>query len=201
MAAIVVPFRGSGAKLRLAPLEDSDRAELARAMLGDVLAACVVVAPTSVVTDDALARPLAHEFGADALDDVGGGQGAAVRAGLDRVRSRPVLVVNADVPCAVPFELRTFLGAIPEGGLALVEADDGTTNALGLDDPALFAPLYGPGSANRFRKHAAGLGRDAIVAAVPSLAADVDTLDDLRRLRFRVGPRTLAAMSMLGLVA
>ena len=59
-----------------------------------------------------------------------------------------MLVVNADLPCAKARDLLTLLGALPEGGIALVEAADGTTNALALAAPHLFAPLYGPGSAD-----------------------------------------------------
>ena len=35
-----------------------------------------------------------------------------------------------------------------------MEAEDGTTSALSLPDPSVFIPLYGPGSADRFRAHA-----------------------------------------------
>ena len=47
----------------------------------------------------------------------------------------PILIVNADVPCVVPDDLRALLAATPAGGIALVEALDGTTNALGLSAP------------------------------------------------------------------
>jgi hypothetical protein len=36
---------------------------------------------------------------------------------------------------------------------------------------------------------------------VPNLVDDVDTVDDLRRLGLRVGPRTQVAISTLGLAA
>ena len=39
MTRLVVPFRGSGAKIRLSPLGERERGELALAMLGDVVAA------------------------------------------------------------------------------------------------------------------------------------------------------------------
>jgi 2-phospho-L-lactate guanylyltransferase (CobY/MobA/RfbA family) len=97
----------------------------------------------------------------------------------------------------VPDDLRALAAATPAGGIALVEALDGTTNALGLSAPEAFAPLYGPGSAARFRAHAHDLGLEAISVAVPNLADDVDTLDDLERLQLRCGPRTQACLAEL----
>ena len=105
------------------------------------------------MTDDAAAKLAGASFGAELVADPGGGQGAAVAAALADT-DEPVLVVNADLPCAVPHDLRALLGATPEGGLALTPAADGTTNALSLAEPGLYAPLYGPGSAARFCEHA-----------------------------------------------
>jgi 2-phospho-L-lactate/phosphoenolpyruvate guanylyltransferase len=195
VAPIVVPFRGS-AKQRLdAP--DELRTQIALAMLGDVLAACVATDRTLVVTGDDAARELARELGAETVDDPGGGQGAAVAAGLAELPDRPALVVNADVPCVVPHDLRTFLGAADLGAVGLVEAEDGTTNALALPRPNVFAPLYGAGSADRFREHAAALRYEAVAAVIPNLVDDVDTRADLERLALRVGPRTQAALGAL----
>lgn len=196
MARIVVPFRGAGAKRRLAAVGDEARSALALAMLGDVLACCTALAPTALVTEDAAAKLEAREFGADLVADPGGGQSAAVAAALEDL-DEPVLVVNADVPCAVPHDLRALLGATPEGGLALTPAPDGTTNALSLSEPGLYAPLYGAGSAARFCEHALSLGRDAVQAPIPNLANDVDTMEDLHRLQFRLGPRTQVALAMI----
>jgi 2-phospho-L-lactate guanylyltransferase (CobY/MobA/RfbA family) len=123
---------------------------------------------------------------------------AAALAGLD---PGEMLVVNADVPCVVPDDLRTLLDATPPGGIALVEALDGTTNALSLPAPTAFAPLYGEDSAARFRARAAQLGLEAVAADVPNLADDVDTLDDLLRLKLRCGPRTQACLAALPLEA
>src|SRR2546423_2943842 len=150
MTAIVVPFRGGG-KRRLAPAQREARTALALAMLADVLGACGAVARTIVVTADEAARTVAVELGVAALDDPGGGQGAAVAHALQTCPAAPTLVVNADLPCVVPDDLRAFESAIPPDGLALAPAADGTTNALALADPGLFRPLYGPGSADRFR--------------------------------------------------
>jgi 2-phospho-L-lactate guanylyltransferase len=179
MPTVVVPFRGERAKRRLAPAPGEVRATLAHAMLDDVLVACSAVADKVVVASE------------------GGGQGPAVEAALRRVESGPILVVNADLPAAQPRDLLTLLGALPEGGLALVAARDGTTNALALAAPHLFAPLYGPDSAQRFLARAERLEVPAAVATIPNLADDVDTLGDLDRLEGRLGPRTAAALDAL----
>jgi 2-phospho-L-lactate guanylyltransferase len=196
MEQIVVPFRGASGKRRL-DVPDEFRSELALAMLGDVLAACVTVGRTLVVTDDNAADAVAKDLGADIVDDPGGGQGTAVAAALANVQDLPLLVVNADVPCVVPNDLRTLADVAELGELGLVEAEDGTTNALALPRPRLFAPLYGAGSAERFRAHAEANGLIAVAAVIPNLADDVDTLEDLTRIGFRAGPRTQAAMGQL----
>lgn len=186
MTTVVVPFAGSGGKTRLdAP--PRMRRELALAMLADVLAAAVVLGRTLVVTPDAAGADL---MGAEIVPDAGGGQGAAVQAALAGVEG-DVLVVNADLPCAVPADLRALAEAIPDGGIALVEALDGTTNALGLSRSDLFSPVYGRDSANRFR----ALGVESVSVVIPNLAEDVDTLADLERLQLRCGPRTQAILA------
>jgi 2-phospho-L-lactate/phosphoenolpyruvate guanylyltransferase len=193
MAPIVVPFRGESAKQRL-DASDEIRSTLALAMLGDVLTACVAAGHTFLVTDDADARALASELGGEFVDDPGGGQGPAVAAALERVQDGPVVVLNADVPCVVPHDLRTLAGVAELGALGLVEAEDGTTNALAFPRASLFAPLYGGGSAARFRDHLQQLGVTAVSAVIPNLSDDVDTVADLERVLLRAGPRTQAAI-------
>ncbi|HEY2543334.1 MAG TPA: NTP transferase domain-containing protein, partial [Gaiellaceae bacterium] len=170
------------------------RRELSLAKLADVLAAAVVVGRAVVVTPDEDGAALARELGAKPVADPGGGQGAAVRAALAGAE-RATLIVNADVPCVAPSDLRALLDAIPEGGIALVEALDGTTNALGLASPDLFEPLYGPDSARRF--HA--LDVETVSVVVPNLVEDVDTMADLERLQLRCGPRTQAVLTEVSL--
>jgi 2-phospho-L-lactate/phosphoenolpyruvate guanylyltransferase len=190
MTTVVVPFAGSGGKTRLdAP--QRTRRELSLAMLADVLAAAAAVGDPAVVTGDPGGEELARELGAVAVADPGGGQGAAVLAALAQLPQEPLLVVNADLPCAVPADLRALIEATPPHGLALVEALDGTTNALGLSEPAVFQPLYGPDSARRFL----ALDVETLSVAVPNLAEDVDTLADLERLQLRCGPRTQACLA------
>lgn len=151
-------------------------------MLGDVVAAALDVGRVVVVTDDRAVVPV----GAEWVTDGGHGLGAAVLAGLSDVDGH-ALVVNADLPCVTPEALR----ALADAGLALVEASDRTTNALSLPDPRVFAPLFGPWSADRFRAHA-----PFATARIPELQMDVDTEADLDRLALPVGSRTRALLAV-----
>lgn len=179
MPTTVVPYRGD-AKRRLPP---PLRAAAAVAMLGDVVEVALEVGPVLVVTEDVGVVPP----GARVVSDPAAGLGAAVAAALERVADH-ALVVNADLPCVTPDALHRLAAA----GLALAEARDGTTNALSLPDPSLFAPLYGAGSARRFREHAP-FSR----AEIPELELDVDVEEDLHRLTLPLGPRTSALLAVL----
>ena len=125
---------------------------------------------------------------ADVQDAVGdaivveapGGQGAALAAALEQLDG-PVTIVNSDLPCATADELAELTAAAP----ALVAAEDGTTNALALRDARDFEPLYGNGSAARFESRLGARRLD-----LPGLRDDVDTWDDLERVRPRVGKHT-----------
>lgn len=196
MPTVVIPFAGAEGKTRLHS-SVRVRAMLAHAMFCDVLAACVPVGRTRVVTPDAEASAAAIAAGAEAVPDPGDGQGAAVEAGLEGVELGGILVVNADVPCVVPHDLRSLLAATPAGCVALVEARDGTTNALSLPSTEAFAPVYGPCSSDRFRAHAATLGLEVVSVALPNLVRDVDTMEDLTRLQLHAGPRTQACLADL----
>jgi 2-phospho-L-lactate guanylyltransferase len=184
VASVVVPFRAASAKRRLEPLDEEARSELAHRMLAGVLAAATAVGPTVLVTepDAQEARALAAEHGVTVVDDPGDGQGAAVAAALDAVPEWPALVVNADLPDVQPRDLLALLGVLPEDGIAIAPASDGTTNALAVARPGLFQPLYGRGSAARFRSHGEELGVEVAELQSPALAHDVDTVAELRQL-------------------
>jgi 2-phospho-L-lactate/phosphoenolpyruvate guanylyltransferase len=181
----VIPFRAGG-KSRL---PEELRREVSLAMLGDVVEVAVAIGEVRVVTDDAAGRLVASDLGARLIDDPGEGQGEAVAAGLEGAEGL-CLVVNADVPRIRASDLNALAVPALLGKLAIVEARDGTTNALGLPRAEVFQPLYGAGSAGQFRAHAVALGLEFEELTLPNLVDDVDTLIDLERVGSRAGSRT-----------
>jgi 2-phospho-L-lactate guanylyltransferase (CobY/MobA/RfbA family) len=141
--------------------------------LGDPRLAHAMLADVQEAAEDAL------------VVDRPGGQGEALAEALAEV-SGPVTIVNSDLPCVTVAELRELSAAAP----ALVAADDGTTNALALRDARDFEPLYGPGSAARFEERLGAKPLD-----LPGLRDDVDTWDDLERVRDRIGKHTRAYLA------
>lgn len=116
-----------------------------------------------------------------------GGQGAALASALADMRG-PVTILNSDLPCVAPDEIERLTAAAP----AIVAAADGTTNALALRDAGDFWPLYGAGSAARFEEALAATRLD-----LPGLRDDVDTWEDVERLRSRVGRHTRSYLATL----
>jgi Uncharacterized conserved protein len=141
--------------------------------LGDQLLAQAMLADVRAAAGDAL------------VVESPGGQGPALAAALAEVEG-PVTIVNSDLPCVSATELEQLAAAAP----ALVAATDGTTNALALRDARDFEPLYGEGSAERFEQRLGAKRLD-----LPGLRDDVDTWDDLERVRERVGVHTRAYLA------
>ena len=142
---------------------------LALAMLSDVIDAVRALGTEAVLT----AGP--------------GGQGNALARAL-AVQRGPVTILNSDLPCTTGAEIEALADAAP----AIVSAADGTTNAIALEDARDFEPLYGPDSAARFEAHLGATRLD-----LPGIRDDVDTWDDLERVRERLGSNTLEYLKTL----
>src|SRR2546430_752259 len=147
MARIVVPFRGLAGKQRLTGLGPEGHRVVVLAMLVDVFAATTTVGLTVVVTNDLEGRRFAKEAGALLVDDPGGGQNPAVAAALGLLEINAVLIVNADVPYILPYDLHALLETTPLNNIGLMASTNDRTNTLNLPIPNLFEPLYGPRSA------------------------------------------------------
>ena len=196
------------AKARLAPvLDDAGRRELVLAMLRDVLGAalsCAAIDGVAVVSRDETVLAIAGDAGAEGLAEAGGLNEAlesASRRLAERGASR-ILVLAADLPLARAESIASLL----EGGdVAIAPSYDGGTNALACA-PGTFAFAFGPDSAARHLSAAAAAGLRAGRIDLPSLALDIDTPQDLERLRGEiergadVGAHARAALERLGLV-
>lgn len=185
----VVPVKSlAAAKQRLARLlAAGERRRLARAMLQDVLDACIgarLLAGIAVVTADDEVAAVAAEAGALVLKErCERGINAAIGAGIRAVAgvASGVIVLPADVPhvtaAALDAAARLCAG---ENTLVLVPASrDGGTNLLACAPPDLIAPSFGPGS---FARHGALAERAGIELLLPSLGRldlDLDRPEDI----------------------
>jgi 2-phospho-L-lactate guanylyltransferase len=212
-AAILPVKRFSNAKQRLgASVADPLRAELVRAMVGDVLGAlreCASIECTIVVTNEPTVAATAGREGAIVVPDTAeDGQSAAVVLGVERAHAEGlerVLCIPGDCPALAPEELDSLLGATAAGQPAVVIVPDrhGTgTNGLLLTLPAAIFPSFGADSCARHRQLARAAGAACRVERHPSLLLDIDTGEDLAALRERLAgervraPRTRAVLGL-----
>jgi 2-phospho-L-lactate guanylyltransferase len=184
----VVPVKRLGlAKQRLAPvLSRSERAELARTMLHDVLTtlcATPQLAGIIVVSGDPAVAKLATLFDARVVGDVmESGVNAAVLQGL-RTRdlsSAGVLVIPADVPFATAADLQAVIAHLGHFPVVLVPAlSDGGTNTLAMRRPDLIVPSFGDDSFARHQALARDAGLGCGIVRSEGLGRDIDYPSDL----------------------
>jgi 2-phospho-L-lactate guanylyltransferase len=193
------------------------RAELARAMVGDVLEALGRVEGLDgviVVTAQPNVLPGARPGEADPLDAQLGplradaevvrdreeaGQSPAALLGIEAALRRGAeraLLVPSDCPALDPGEVDGLLADARADVVIVPDRHGSGTNALLLRPPGVMRPSFGPGSFARHAALARGAGASVRVARLPSLELDVDTSGDLEALLARRGgaPRTRALL-------
>lgn len=208
----VLPMKSTlDAKSRLEDGESTSlRAALAEAMFTDVLTGlgrCRGIAAVIVVTGDERIARTAQAHGATVHDDSDAenhseaaliGAVAAANAG-----ARGVLMVPGDCPLLDPAEIDALLEAQTARPSVVVVPDrhgEGT-NALLISPPDAFSPSFGPGSRQRHLSLAEAAGVSASIGELPSLGLDVDTPEDLKELRARLGELRGGAAHTRGLLA
>ncbi|MBD3750865.1 MAG: 2-phospho-L-lactate guanylyltransferase [Micrococcales bacterium] len=184
---LVIPVRGGAGKSRL-DVPGVDRAELARAIGLDTIAAaqaCPTVAQVVVVTADA---EIAREIANDCLvvADPGSGLNAAVQAGLAVAdAAAPRAAMLGDLPALDTTDLEAVLAAAGRHEMAALPDAEGTGTILITRTIAgELIPAFGE---NSFARHCAAgfvdLAREIDTGsgqpAVWSARRDVDTLDQL----------------------
>jgi 2-phospho-L-lactate/phosphoenolpyruvate guanylyltransferase len=187
----VLPIKSfPDAKQRL-DLPAGRRRALAEAMFSDVLIAlrrCSAIDEILVVSADHNVQQIAGGYGATVLDDPQEGHNVAaelaIRWALESGHDR-ALLVPGDCPLIDPHELDDLLGRPTDPPSALIVPDrHGTgTNALLLSPPDALTPSFGLDSCQRHASLAADGGTLHEIVDVPSLALDIDTLEDLDALR------------------
>jgi len=211
-AAILPVKRFTKAKRRLGEsVADPLRADLARAMAGDVLLALsrsTAIERTIVVTGEHTVATAAHRLGALVVQDTAEvSQSAAVVLGVERALAEGferVLCVPGDCPALDPAELDALLSrsrepastpAVGERPTVVIVPDrHGTgTNGLLLSPPDAIAPSFGPDSCERHRASARTAGARWRIERPPSLLLDIDTGADLAALRKRLSGAPMGA--------
>lgn len=199
---VVVPFSTDGPKTRLSPvLSATERSELARAMLDDVLAAvaatgndprvlatgaldadpgCPVDIDDRPLTDAVNAALDARLDGGDAADDdqdsPDGDRGAS--DGDRTASTAPVAVVMADLALATPDALDGLFAAGRRADVALAPGRGGGTNAFVAAHPAFRVDYHGASYLDH-RRIAAAAGAGVATVDSHRLATDIDEPADL----------------------
>jgi 2-phospho-L-lactate guanylyltransferase len=199
VTGVAVPVKDLvNAKQRLLPvLAPAERADLARAMLRDVLRALAAagLGTVWVVTRDPAATSIARALGAEILaESVNEGHTAAVahaQAQAARQGLRVFATIPGDVPCVTPAEIRALVAAAGAGPSAVFAPSRSGlgTNGVCLSPPGLMPLTFGEPS---FANHLAAARQRGLapqVLALPRLGLDIDARDDLRAL-LAEGPDT-----------
>ena len=193
---VLVPLKRLHAeKSRLADMLPAPaRADLMRAMVGDVLETVRGLGAVTLVSSDPAAPAIAREHGAGWFDDRGRAWNDALADAMRQAVGAPLaVVVSGDIPLVTAGEVEALAGATPPRGVAVARALDGGTNALAMRPPAALRTCFGvPQSAAAHVTLARAAGLPAAIVELPGLALDLDTADDVDRFRLRARPgRTL----------
>jgi 2-phospho-L-lactate guanylyltransferase len=182
------------AKQRLgAGFDPDERLLIARALLQDALDLCDdapwlqwwVVSPDESVLSAAAAR------GLRAVHDPGEGLNRALESAMEAIRragAASVSVIPADVPLASPEDLMDLVDTGSTSDVVVVPATrGGGTNGLLMRPPGLLQPRFGPGSLQAHVELAQRLALRCSILALPRLALDIDTMEDVDELMSRHG--------------
>jgi len=194
---LLIPVKDlATAKQRLAEaLTQSQRSQLAEAMLRDVMTAAVGVRnrfDVALVTGDARAQHLAREFGFAVIEDTRNeGETAAIEMATAWAEQRgydTTVVIPGDIPLITSDELHRVLDAAPAAGAVFVPAYDRRGSNCILRRPASLIPLrFGNDS---FLPHCEAMrrtGRELVILEMPGIGLDIDNPHELDLLVQRSG--------------
>ena len=196
--AIIPVKRFSHANQRLlSELDPRARALVAGSMLTDVIAAvgaCEPVERIIVVSGEGRAERIALDGSKrfrtplEVLQDpVDKGHSEAATLGIVRAKSLGascVALLPGDCPLLDPAELAAALRAHPGAGVGVIPDRHGSgTNGLILAPADAIRPAFGPDSRRIHLERAEARGLDGTLLELGSMGLDLDTPDDLVRMR------------------
>ncbi len=203
-AALVPVKHAALGKSRLAPLGDTARRRLASTFALDTVAALLEspsVALVVVVTDDLDVARACQALGARAIPDGGDELNEClVQAAAEVVRQQPDLALMAvvgDLPTLDRTAVELVVEKFDTGRTAFVAdaSGNGTTVYLAASYQD-FEPRFGLGSA---QAHLSSGARDLGLTPGSTAREDVDTPEELERVRGRLGVHTRLALTQLGI--
>lgn len=196
-AALLIPVKNlTSAKQRLAEaLDQSQRAQLAEAMLRDVMNATAGITgrlDVFLVTGDLRARAMAAEFHFGVIEDTRNeSETAAIQTATALCEQQgydTTVVVPGDIPLITSAELHQVLDAAPAEGAVFVPAYDRRGSNCILRRPASIIPLrFGNDS---FLPHCEAMkktGKTLIILERPGIGLDIDNPHELELLVRREG--------------
>jgi len=188
MKTVLLPVKDfRNAKQRLVPAFDAAvRANLARAMLTDVLAAVAQsTTPQRVIvfTASTEVAEMAGEYGFEAIvETLVNGHSAAVNLMVERLlaTATQIFSIAGDLPKLRAEEIDFVMKNAIEP-ITILPSRDGTgTNGILFLPPARIQMEYGEGSFSRHMSKAAAAGHRAQVLNIPGIAFDIDTPEDVQ---------------------
>lgn len=187
MDAGIVPVKAlTSANSRLAEtFTDSERVELARALLLDCIDLCrsVTALDWTFVSTDREVLQLVDAADLRGLSEEETGLNAALEQGVRDALTRgatSVTILPVDVPLAWRGDLDDLLDTGSTSDAVVVPSGrDGGTNALYMSPPDLIEPHFGPDSLKAHMAEAESRGYRCSVLALPRIALDIDTVEDV----------------------
>ena len=196
---ILVPVKDlKNAKQRLsAVLDQPTRAQLAQAMLEDVLEVLASWSnrpEVALVTRDSFALTLASRFDFQVIaDHANTSETDAIAMATYICEMRHIhstLVIPADIPLLAADELQQIYDTAPAQGAVLVPSADGRgTNAAFRRPPGLFPLRFGDDSFQPHLAAAKATGMPCVVLKLAGIGVDVDNPADLKQLIEAPGQR------------
>jgi 2-phospho-L-lactate/phosphoenolpyruvate guanylyltransferase len=209
MDAGIVPIRTpkAGKQRLLAQLSDSEREEVARALIDDafdLMARCTQL-DWWVVSDDAEVLERAVAAGHAPVRDGGVDLNAALSLALEKAGERGAegaLILPADLPLATPHDVALIMETAATSDIVIVPSGgDGGTNGLYISPVEALAPAFGRASLTAHITNAEALKLRATVLPLERLAIDLDSPGDIERLVERGGTNDGCTMKLLRSIA